>query len=496
MAGLKSLVKDTAIYGISSILGRFLNWCLVPMYVRVLQSVSDYGVVTNLYSWTAFAMVLLTFGMETGFFRFANKPDADEKKVYSSSFWFVTLLSAIFLIAMFLFINPIASALDYQGSESYILMLSVIVAMDAISAIPFAYLRLKNRPYRFAGLRLLFIFSNIALNLFFFLLCPQIQQSHPEWISWFYNPDYSVGYVFVANLLCTTFATIMLFPEIRKAFTMPDFGIMKSLIKYCFPLLILGIAGMINQTADKMLFPLLFPDPDESFYQLGIYGANFKIAVVMVMFIQAFRFAYEPFVFAQNKGTDKREAYAAAMKYFILCTFVIFLGITGYLDILKLLIVPEYYPGLKVVPIVMLAEICFGIFFNLSFWYKLCDKTQWGAYFSLGGCFLTVLINVLFVPKYGYMASAFASLISYTLMMILSYIIGQRIYPIKYDMKAIGFYTLCFIGLYAAQLVLQVENLYLRLSINTVILITFMAIIIQREIGLSKIKSYTHKFKR
>lgn len=493
MAGLKSLAKDTAIYGLSSIIGRFLNWCLVPMYVRVLTNVNEYGIVTNLYGWTAFVMVLLTFGMETGFFRFANKPDVDAKKVYSSSFWFVAFLTAIFLIGIFAFIHPIAAAMDYQGKEDFILMMAVIVGLDAVSAIPFAYLRYKKRPIRFVVLRLLSIFSNIILNIFVFVGCPAIYKSNPEMISWFYNPDYSVGYIFAVNLLCSILVSFLMFPEYIKAFIMPDIELMKQMVRYCFPLLILGIAGILSQTIDKMLFPFLFPDPDEALYQLGIYGANFKIAVVMVMFIQAFRFAYEPFVFAHNKGEDKRPAYAQAMFYFVVCTYLIFLGVTGYMDLLKFIVSKEYYEGLKVVPVVMLAEMCFGIFFNLSFWYKLCDKTQWGAYFSIVGCVITVLINVLFVPHYGYMASAVATLTGYAIIMVASYVVGQRIYPIRYDMKRIGFYTLVFVVLYACQKIFFFDNLWIRLSVNTIILIIFSAIFIQREIGIKKLTQMLSK---
>lgn len=493
MAGLKSLAKDTAIYGLSSIIGRFLNWCLVPMYVRVLTNVNEYGIVTNLYGWTAFVMVLLTFGMETGFFRFANKPDLDSKKVYSSSFWFVAFLSAVFLAGISLFIDPIASAMDYRGKEDFILMMAVIVALDTFSAIPFAYLRYQKRPIRFVSLRLFSIFSNIILNLFVFLACPVIYKSNPELISWFYNPDYSVGYIFAVNLLCSILVTLLMFPEYAKAFIMPNFKLMKQMVKYCFPLLILGIAGILSQTIDKMLFPFLFPNPDEALYQLGIYGANFKIAVVMVMFIQAFRFAYEPFVFAHNKGEDKRSAYAQAMFYFIACTFLIFLGVTGYMDLLKFIVSKDYYEGLKVVPVVMLAEMCFGIFFNLSFWYKLCDKTKWGAYFSLLSFVVIVLINVLFVPHYGYMASAYATLAGYFVTMVASYVVGQKVYPINYDMKRIGFYTFFFIVLYACQKILYFDNLFLRLALNTVILIIFIAVFIQKEIGFLNLKSMLTK---
>lgn len=498
MAGLKSLVKDTAIYGASSIIGRFLNWCLVPMYTRVLANIGDYGIVTNLYGWTAFILIILTFGMETTFFRFINKPEADSRKVYTTSFAFVTSLSLLLVAAVTIFINPISELLGYAQQKDFILMLSVIVAMDAITAIPFAYLRYQKRPVRFATIKLIFIALNIALNLLFFILCPWLMINAPSTVSWFYNPDYTVGYAFVANLIGTAVMMAFLTPELIKAVGKPDTKLLKQMLKYSSPLLILGIAGIINQTVDKMLFPFLIPNKEDALYQLGIYGANFKIAMVMIIFTQAFRFAYEPFVFGNNKAkeNDKGESYSQAMKYFIISTLFIFLGITGFMDLFKLIVSENYWEGLAVVPIVMVAEMFFGIFFNLSFWYKLSDKTEWGAYFSIAGCIITVALNLLFVPQYGYIACAYASLISYGLMMVASYIVGQRVYPIAYDLKSAKYYTALTLILFTLRRAFEHENTYVNMLVALISLIIFAAIFIRKEIDLNKIPYINRVIKR
>lgn len=496
MAGLKSLVKDTAIYGVSSIVGRFLNWCLVPMYTRVLKDIGDFGVVTNLYGWTALILTLLTFGMETTFFRFINKPDVDPKRVYATSFSFVTLLSLLFLVGVSAFLSPISEAMGYAGSEDFILMIAAIVAMDAISAIPFAYLRYQKRPLRFAYLKTLFIAFNIALNLFFFIGCPWLSLHQPEWVNWFYNPNYSVGYAFVANLIGTAFTLAALTPEIFEAVAKPDPKLLKQMVKYSAPLLVLGIAGILNMTVDKILFPFLIPDKENALYQLGIYGANFRIAMVMILFTQAFRFAYEPFVFSRNQGEDKRPAYVQAMKYFLICILFLFLAITGYMDLFKLIVSEAYWEGLAVVPIVMVAEMFFGIFFNLSFWYKLSDRTQWGAYFSLAGCLITVLLNILLVPKFGYIACAYASLVSYGVMMVASYIVGQRIYPIAYDLKSAKFYTALTLMLFAAMRGFEFENQLAQMGVTTLVLLIFVTIFVRRDVDLKQIPYINRLIKR
>ncbi|MDR0743732.1 MAG: lipopolysaccharide biosynthesis protein [Tannerella sp.] len=496
--GMKRLAKDTAIYGLSSIIGRFLNWMLVPMYTRVLVSAGEYGVVTNLYGYTALIVVLLTYGMETGFFRFVNKKEEQEPvRVYASTLYSVAFTSILFILLILFFLNPISRALRYEANPEYVGMMGCLVAIDAFCCIPFAYLRYKNRPVRFASLKLLSIFFNIFLNLFFLILCPKIHISHPEWIRWFYRPDYGVGYIFISNVFTTALTLLFLLPEILSGFRAKfDGQRLRKILRYSFPILILGIAGILNQTVDKIVFPFLFDDKEYADSQLGIYGACFKIAVVMVLFIQAFRYAYEPFIFSKNKDHDNKNAYVEAMKYFIIFSLVIFLGVMFYLDLLKYFVDEKYYPGLVVVPIVMCGELFFGIYYNLSVWYKLTDQTKWGAYFSITGCITTVVILIGFVPHYGFIACAWASFVSNLLMMLLSYFIGQKKFPVAYDLRSAFLYgaiaTLCFI----AGMAPEIDSGILRWTYRTVILLIFVGIIIKKDFPLSKISFLGKYFKK
>ncbi|MDR0995299.1 MAG: polysaccharide biosynthesis C-terminal domain-containing protein, partial [Tannerella sp.] len=367
-------------------------------------------------------------------------------------------------------------ALGYAGHPEFLGMMLGIVAVDAFCCIPFAYLRYERRPFRFMGIKLFSIFLNILLNLFFLLACPWLHVHAPGWVDWFYVPGYGVGYAFVANVFTSGATFLLLLPDMRPAFRFrPDFGLLRKMLSYSFPILILGVAGIFNQTADKILFPFLFSDKTYAQEQLGIYGACFKISVVMAMFTQAFRYAYEPFVFARNKADDNRGAYAEAMKYFILFALFVFLGVMFYLDILRHFVTPAYYPGLRVVPIVMLGQLFFGIYFNLSFWYKLTDQTRWGAYFSSIGCVATVAIILAFAPTYGYMACAWASCLCNALMMLLSYFFGKKRFPIPYELKVIGLYTLLAAALYAAGMCPRIASEVLRLLWRSLLLLLFAA---------------------
>lgn len=496
--GMKRLAKETAVYGLSSIIGRFLNWMLVPMYTRVFTDTGDFGIVTNLYGWVALLLVLLTFGMETGFFRFINKKEETEPmRVYATTMAWVGGLSGAFLLLSLLFLQPIADALRYTAPLEYLGMMLCITAVDAFCCIPFAYLRYAGQAYRFAGIKLLGIFLNIFLNIFFLVICPWLYTRMPETIGWFYRPDYGVGYVFVANVITTGITFLCLLPSMLPGFkARPNGTLLKEMLHYSFPILILGIAGIFNQTADKILFPLLFDDKTEAYRQLGIYGACFKVAVVMVMFIQAFRYAYEPFIFAKNKSEGNTKAYAEAMKYFIIFSLFIFLGVMFYIDIIKYFVGSRYYDGLQVVPIVMLGEFFFGIYFNLSFWYKLIDQTQWGAYFSMIGCAATVAIIILFAPTYGYMACAWASFCCNLLMMLLSYFIGQKKYPIAYDLRSAALYFGLAAVLYVVGMYVPYPSTGVALLVRTVLLIGFVAFVIRRDLPLAEIPYIGNRLKR
>lgn len=444
MAGIKSLVKDTAVYGISSIVGRFLNWMLVPLYT-IMFPVEEYGVVTYIYSVVALVMVILTYGLETGFFRFANHEKwKDPYEVYSTCMVSLTASSGIFAVGVLLALKPVSAALECAGHESYIGMMAVCVAIDTFLSVPFCWLRFRKRPWRFAVLKLVNIGVNIGLNLFFILLCPWLMKHAPGTVDWFYRPEFGIGYIFLSNVIASVVSLVLMIPDITGFRWKFNSELWRRIMVYSLPLLVLGVAGIMNQTIDKILYPILVTDPQEAMYGLGIYGANYKIAVILLVFLQAFRFAYEPFIFARSKedGENRMQSYRDAMKYFIIFALFIFLGVMFYIGVIKYFISPRYFSGLKVVPIVMLAELFFGIFFNLSLWYKLTDRTVWGMWFSIIGCAITVIINIILVPRIGYMGCALGAFCSYGTMMVLSYFIGARKFPVGYPMGRIGFYFL------------------------------------------------------
>ena len=473
MANLKSVVKDTAIYGLSSIVGRFLNYLLVPLYTAKLSAASGgYGVITNVYAYTALLMVILTYGMETTFFRYVNKEGENPDKVYSTTMISVASTSLLFVLLVLLFLQPISSFMGYADHSSYIWVMAVTVAVDAFACIPFAYLRYKKRPMKFAILKLANIMMTILLNLFFFLLLP----------AWTGNGGLvDAGYAFYINLFCSVALLFFLLKEITAVPFDFDKALLRRMLSYSWPILVLGVAGILNQTADKILFPYIYQGTD-AHSQLGIYGAASKIAMIMAMITQAFRYAYEPFVFGNNNDKDSRNTYAKAMKFFIIFTLLAFLVVMAYIDLLKYIIGRDYWEGLKVVPVVMAAEIMMGIYFNLSFWYKLIDKTIWGAWFSGIGCVVLITVNVLFVPRYGYMACAWAGFMGYASAMTISYLVGQKKYPINYPLKEIVLYValaaVLYIGIVYSNRLLP---LWAALAMNTVIVFLFIAYIVKKD---------------
>ena len=496
MAGLKSLAKDTAIYGLSSIVGRFLNYLLVPLYTAVIPaSTGGYGVVSNVYAYTALILVFLTFGMETGFFRFANKSGEHPEKVYANTLIFVGGLSLIFVILCMLFLHPISSLLEYPDHPDYIAMMVLVVALDSFQCIPFAYLRYKKRPIKFASIKLFNIIGNILLNLFFLLLCPWLDVHAHQLVSWFYRPEYLVGYIFVSNLIMSLVQMFFFIPELRGFSYRVDKVLLKQMISYSFPILVFGVVGILNQTIDKMIYPFLFDDRQEGFVQLGIYSATSKVAMIMAMFTQAFRYAYEPFVFGKNKDADSKKMYSSAMKYFFIFSLLAFLAVMGYMDILKYMVASDYWEGLSVVAIVMLAEIIKGIYFNLSFWYKLTDETYWGAYFSLIGCAVILGLNIWLVPTYGYVASAWASVAGYGVITLLSYFIGQKKYPVAYPLKRMTTYLILALMLYVLSQETPIANLWLRLSYRTLLILVFVAFIIKKDLPLRSLPFVNRFFK-
>ena len=473
MGKLKTIFKDTAIYGLSSIVGRFLNYLLVPLYTAKFSAASGgYGIITNIYAYVALAMVLLTFGMETTYFRFTNKTHTDSETVYGTTLISVGTVSLLFTVLVLLLLSPISQLMGYGEHPDYVGVMAVTVAIDAFLCIPFAHLRQQKKAMKFAALKLLNIVMSILLNVFYFV--------------WMNGND--VGYVFYINLFCTAILAVCLITEYTGFRWRLDSKLLRTMLSYSWPILVLGIAGILNQTADKMLFPYIYQGADMH-EQLGIYGACSKIAMIMAMITQAFRFAYEPIVFAGVKDKDQHEMYTQAMKYFVIFTLLAFLLVVGYMDILKYIVRnQDYWVGLKVVPIVMAAEIMMGIYFNLSFWYKLIDKTIWGAVFSGIGCLVLLVVNIVFVPRYGYMACAWGGFAGYGVAMLASYFVGQKYYPLAYPLKEIGMYVVIAVVLTMAMYkVHEDQPMWLSLTVNTLLILIFVAYIVQRDFPLSNL---------
>ncbi len=479
MASLKKLLSDSVVYGLSSIVGRFLNYLLVPVYTYHISAASGgYGVVTNVYAYTALLLVILTFGMETTYFYFANKSDSDERQVFSTALTAVGTVALAFVALVMTFIGPISGVMGYADHPEYIRVMACVVALDAFQAILFARLRQKGKAWHFAGLKLGFIVASLALNLFVFVVAPH--WSGHSWMGWYDAAD-NVGYIFYINLLCTALVTFGFISELRdfkpSAFSLQ---LLKPMLKYAWPLLLFGIVGIFNQVADKILLPKLLPG-DEGRVQLGLYGACVKIAMIMAIITQAFRYAYEPFVFGGQRDKQSKETQAQATKYFVMFTLLAFLAVMCYMDVFRYLVSPDYWEALPAVPIVMMAEILMGIYFNLSFWYKLTGQTWWGAVMSAIGCAALVAVNVIFVPKIGYMACAWGGLVGYGICVLLSYFIGQKKNPVPYPVWTILGYTALALGLYALTVAVHPEALWLRLAWNTVLILVYLAVVAYGE---------------
>lgn len=430
---IKKLASETAIYGLSQMLGKFVNYLLVPIYTRVFLP-EEYGVVNLLYGYLAFFNVILTYGMETAFFRFISKKDGDNK-VFSTAFISICLSSLLAGLLWIFFKYPIMDWLDYSGEIKIINCFILISIFDALAALPFALLRYYKRPIRFAIIKNTSLFVNIFLNLYFLVLCPYAIKN--GWNSLpFYYPNWGVFYIFISNAVSSFIVIPLLWNEIKKISSGFDKELWKEMFKYAFPLLLVGLAGMINETLDRTLV-YLYPDSFTGQKMIGIYGANYKLSILMTLFVQAFRYAAEPFFFSHAKSSDKRKIYADVMNYFVVVCCFLFLLVMMNLDLFKLFIGEKYHEGLSVVPILLLANMFLGIYYNLTIWFKLSDKTTWGAYISILGAIITLAVNFIFIPYYGYMASAWATFLCYGSMMLACYFSGQYFYHIPYQFKKI-----------------------------------------------------------
>lgn len=484
MSTLRTLIKDTAVYGLSSMVGRFLNWLLTFVYTRVLIQ-EEFGQMTNLYAWAALLLVVLTYGMETSFFRFANKHERPGL-VYSTTLWSVGVSSLLFALVGLTNATSIARWLSL-GSEgtSVIGMLALITALDAFCAIPLGYLRFEQKPWRFMAVRMGFILLTIVMTLGVFYGLPWLAHVYPAAEQWLKGVS-PLSLILGINLIGNGLQLLMLLPTLRKAERGFDAKLLKEMLGYAWPILLLGLVGAFSIQADKIIFPRLFDDPSEGAAQLGIYGACYKLAVIMVLFTQAFRYAYDPFVFAQSKkgGESAKQAYALSMRYYVIFTLFIFLLVMSAMELLKHFIDSSFHAGLPAVPIIMLGQLMFGVYFNLSLWYKLTDRTQWGAILSIIGCLITVVMIILFGRTWGFMACAWAGTVSSGLIMIISYILGQHYYPITYPLKALGGYALLTALLYTGELIISQAlggDNWVALGCNALAVLIFLAVVLRVE---------------
>ncbi len=468
MNPIRRLAGQTATYGLSTIVGRLLNYFLVPIYTRVFLP-EEYGVVSVMYAFVTFAYVIYTYGMETAFFRFSNKEN-EQSKVYSTSLISIVISSIILTGFMILFSDEIATKIKYPGNGIYVTWFALIMGFDAIVAMPFNKLRLENKARRYALLKFLNILFNIFFNLFFLVLCPLIMKGNNTFLQSIINPIYSpamgVGYVFISNLISSSLTLLMLAPEIFTMNLSFDTELWKRMMVYSLPLLIMGFAGMINETIDRLLLKYLIPDKAIAEAQVGIYSACYKVSILMTLFVQTFRQAAEPFFFTEANSTDSKKVYADVMKYFVLACSFIFLGVMMNMEIVQHFVGIKYRSGLKVVPILLLANLCLGVFFNLSIWYKLSGHTKFGAYLSIFGAAITLILNFWWIPIFGYMGAAWATLVCYATMMVASYFIGQKYYPVAYPLTRILSYLTIALAIYFISIYIQDIPILSSMNLN------------------------------
>ncbi len=479
---IKQLFGQTAVYGFGTVVPRLLNYVvLTPFFTRVFN-LGEYGIVTELYAYVVFLIIILTYGMETGFFRYAQL-NKDGEKVFSTSVISLFFTSLGFILLTGLFSGKIASLIDYGDHPEYVLWIGIIVGIDAFTSIPFAKLRWENKAIKFATIRIISVTINIGLNFSFLYFIPNLYEGGivPAWLEAVYDPEIGVGYVFVSNLLSSLVSLLLLSTTIFKARLKFHFGLWKKMMAYSYPLLIAGLAGTVNEALDRVLLKHLLPDASNALAQLGVYGANYKIAVLMTLFIQMFRYASEPFFFAQADQKNSKQLFAEVMKFFVIFGMIIFLVVNLYLDVFKHFIGSSFHAGLHIVPVVLFANLLLGVFFNLSVWYKLNNLTKYGAIITIMGAVITFIVNWVFVPVYGYTASAWAHVACYSSMVIVSWLLGRKYYRIQYPLKRIGMYMA--IGLIVYLLSGLTDNLEMmpKMMVNTTILAGFIIIVVFNE---------------
>ncbi len=486
MKALQKLAGQTAIYGLPSIIGRLLNYLLVPLHTSKFVK-SEYGEITEMYAYVAFLVVILTYGMETAYFRFQSKSGQEHTSVYSTILISLFGTTSIFIFFATFFSVDISNFLDYPDNREYVIWFAFIVGLDAISSIAMARLRIENRAIRFASINMISIFVNIGLNLFWIWYCiPNYENGTSNFlIDNFYSPEIGIGYVFIANLFSSIVKFVLLSPQFLQAKALFNRSLMKDLLIYGSPLLISSIAIMINENADKILLKWILKE-DLGLYDakaiVGIYGACYKLSIIISLFIQAFRYAAEPFFFAEAKEKNARETYAKIMKYFVIVCTTIFLIVVLYIDLFKHFLDDSYWSGLHIVPILLFANIFLGVFYNLSVWYKLSGKTKYGAYIASFGALITIVLNLYLIPKVGYIGSAWTTLVCYFSMVVISYYYGQKHFKINYPLKSIFFYIALSVGLFFLSKWTVIDQSEIgTYIINTVLLLSFLTIVVILE---------------
>ncbi len=462
MSGIKKLAGQTVWYGASSIFGRFLNYLLTPLLVTIFAA-GEYGKISTLFTIAAFLNIIYTYGQETSYFRFSSM--YPEQKVYNTSSSSILLTTVLFSLFLWFSAGSVARFLEMPEHPEYIRWVILIVAADTLCVMPFAKLRYEGRPRKFAAIKIINILVNIGLVVFFLVLCKNdFEKDADSLFATLYNPRIGLGYVILANLAASVITLVLLGKEFMQFRFRLNPGFWKEMMQYSWPLIIVGFGGMINETIDRVMLLKLYPGSTrEAFAQTGIYSANYKLAVLIVLFIQAFRLGAEPFFFKQSASENAPRTYARVMKFFVIACCFCFLGVTLFLDVWKYFMGtahPEYYTGLKVVPILMTAKLFLGIYYNLSIWYKIKNRNLTGAWITLGGAAITILFNWCFIPVWGYMACAVATILCYGFMMVTSYWLGQKHYPVPYARKKILAYIgvcLLLFGLHRAFLLLDLD---------------------------------------
>jgi O-antigen/teichoic acid export membrane protein len=454
MSLVKKLASETAIYGLSSIIGRMLNFILTFIYARTF-STAENGVLNELYAYVGFLIVIFSYRMESAFFRFGT-PEADRDRSYATGL--ISLLGSTLIIttAFLIFAQPIANLLDYSDHVGYIRWFALILAFDCLAELPFARLRLEQRPRRFVAGKLLNIGVNIFLNVFWLIFCPWAAKHGMTWVYYVWSTDWGVSSVFIANLISSVATMVFLLPQMRGIQKGFDAALWRKMIFYAAPLIIVQFAGIVNQMLDRTMLKWLLPGtPAENLSQVGIYGNNYKLAMLITIFTQAYRYAAEPFFFRHAGEKNAPEIQADATKWFTIAATTGMVGVLLFLDLVKYFLGERYFSGLKVVPILLMANVLLGVYYNLSVWYRLKDKTMLGAWISILGAGLTVALNVILVPRIGYVGAAWAALATYTFMCVATWVTSLKYYPVPYQFGRMAFYPGVGLAFWALNLWLE-----------------------------------------